>query len=86
MQILYITHILLLLKRLFHIHSKVSRNKTKQIKYNDINKNIILQPSMPLWLQTKWLPSNMDINKGVLSFEYGSTNQNQGLIIIYFFA
>ncbi len=44
------------IKRLFHIRSKVSQNKTKQIKCNDINKNIILLPNnvVPqkrLWLQ-----------------------------------
>ncbi len=33
------------IKRLFHIHSKVSQNKTEQIKCNDINKNSILPPN-----------------------------------------
>ncbi len=41
---------------LFHIRSKVSQNKTEQIKCNDINTNIILPPNnvvpqKQLWFQ-----------------------------------
>ncbi len=50
------TGLIAFIKRLFHIHSKVSQNKTGQIKCNDINKNSILPPNnvVPqkrLWLQ-----------------------------------
>ncbi len=33
------------IKQLFQIRSKVSQNKTEQIKCNDINKNSILPPN-----------------------------------------
>uniref|UniRef100_A0A673MIX8 Hematopoietic death receptor n=1 Tax=Sinocyclocheilus rhinocerous TaxID=307959 RepID=A0A673MIX8_9TELE len=43
------------IKRLFHIHSKVSQNKTEQIKCNDINKNIILPPINVVPQNQLWL-------------------------------
>ncbi len=44
------------IKQLFHIRSKVSQNKTEQIKCNHINKNSILPPNnvaprKQLWFQ-----------------------------------
>ncbi len=59
------------------MHSKRSHNKTKQIKCNDINKNI-LPPnngsSSELWLQTKWLPSNTQTQK----------HKQRGVFVEYF--
>ncbi len=40
------------------MRSKDSQNKTKQIKYNDINKNILQPNSETVVVATKWLPSN----------------------------
>uniref|UniRef100_A0A9J7XZG1 Lamin L3 n=1 Tax=Cyprinus carpio carpio TaxID=630221 RepID=A0A9J7XZG1_CYPCA len=43
------------IKWLFHIRSKVSQNKTEQIKCNDINKNSILPPNNVVPQKQVWL-------------------------------
>ncbi len=64
------TGIIAFIKRLFHTRSKVSQNKTEQIKCNDINKNIILLPKnvVPqkrLGFQQSGCRATHKVNKGV---------------------
>ena len=79
------------IKRLFHIRSKVSQNKTEQIKCNDINKNSILPPNNVVpqnqlcLVQSGCRATHKRKQRCLLhcniiynSFERGSANQNQG--------
>ncbi len=56
------TGLIAFIKPLLHICSKVSQNKTEQIKCNDIDTNSTLPPnsssSETVVVPTKWLPSN----------------------------
>ncbi len=49
------TAVIAFIERLFHIHSKISRNKRKQIKCNGINKNSILPPNNVVPQKRLWL-------------------------------